>query len=450
MGKGAKILGTLFLLLGIASIGLYFFMGDKFNNFKVVFNSNGGTPVSEQVIKKGEKATKPADPTKENSEFLGWNLDGNAYNFDTVVTKDMTLIAGWNDIVFRTVKVTIDGADYTATVRDGENVTMESLNIPAKEGYLIKIYNENNEEYNISNPVTADLNLTAQYIEIITRTVKFNSNGGSKVEDIKVNDGLTITEPTATKDGYILDGWYLGEQKFDFTTPITKDITLKARWNDGPKINVIFMVDGKVYKTVPTKENTAVSKPSNPTKKGYKFVEWQKDGVTFDMKTKITEEITLTALFEEVTSFKVTFNKDNGSSNETKTVNAGEKVGKPSNPTKSGYKFVEWQKDGVAFDFNTAINEDITLKAKWEIEKPKFTVKFNNDDNTEITTKTVEEGSKVSKPTNPTKDGYKFVDWLYNHEPFNFDTPITQNIVLTARFEKVNSATGDEPEAPVN
>ncbi len=382
MGKGAKILGTLFLLLGIASIGLYFFMGDKFNNFKVVFNSNGGTPVSEQVIKKGEKATKPADPTKENSEFLGWNLDGNAYNFDTVVTKDMTLIAGWNDIVFRTVKVTIDGADYTATVRDGENVTMESLNIPAKEGYLIKIYNENNEEYNISNPVTADLNLTAQYIEIITRTVKFNSNGGSKVEDIKVNDGLTITEPTATKDGYILDGWYLGEQKFDFTTPITKDITLKARWNDGPKINVIFMVDGKVYKTVPTKENTAVSKPSNPTKKGYKFV--------------------------------------------------------------------EWQKDGVAFDFNTAINEDITLKAKWEIEKPKFTVKFNNDDNTEITTKTVEEGSKVSKPTNPTKDGYKFVDWLYNHEPFNFDTPITQNIVLTARYEKINSATGDEPEVPVN
>ena len=442
MGKGTKIIGTLFLLLGLASIGLYFYMGDQFNNYKVVFDSNGGTAVTGQTIKKGEKVTKPTNPTKENSDFVEWQLNGATYNFDNVVNSNITLVAKWNDFVNRTVKVVIDEQEYTTVVRDGSAVTLEALNIPAKEGYLIKVINENNEEYDFNKPVSADLNLTGQYVEIITRTVKFNSNGGSKVEDVKVNDGFTIEEPTSTKDGYILDGWYLGEQKFDFTTPITKDITLKARWNDGPKINVIFMVDETVYKTVPTKENTTVTKPSNPTKKGYRFVAWQLDGANFDFKTKITTEITLTALFEEVTSYKVTFNKDNGSANETKNVNAGEKVTKPSDPKKSGYKFVEWQLNGKAFDFNTAINQDITLKAVYEREKTKYTVRFNNDDNTEITTKTVEEGSKVSKPSDPSKDGYRFVGWISNNELFNFDTPIKSNLVLTARYEKINA---DEP-----
>ena len=443
MGKGAKIIGTLFLLLGIACIGLYFVMGDKFSKYKVVFDSNGGTNVVEQIIEKGGKVTKPVDPVKENSEFVEWRLDGAAYNFDTVVSRNMTLQASWNEIVNHTVKVTLEDKEYSAVVRDTGNVTIESLNIPTKEGYLIKFYNENNEEVEISNPVTSDLNLTAKYIEIITYTVKFNSNGGTSVDDVKVNEGATIEAPTSTKDGYILDGWYLGEQKFDFTTPITKNITLKARWNDGPRINVIFKVDDTVYKTIATKENTTVSKPNNPTKKGYKFIEWQLDGTAFDFKTKITQEITLTAKFEEVTTVKVTFNKDNGSSNETKTINAGEKVSKPSDPKKTGYKFIEWQLNGKKYDFSKAVEEDITLKAVYEKEKPKYTVKFNNDDNTEIATKTVEEGSKVTKPTNPTKEGYRFVEWLYNNSAFNFDTPITQDIVLTARYERV---TGDIPD----
>ncbi len=439
MGKGAKVIGTLFLLLGIASIACYFVLGDEFSNYKVIFDSNGGTSVTEQVVKKGEKAVKPADPTKENNEFLGWQLDGVAYNFDLVVTKNMTLKANWKEIINHEVAVTLEENEYKTIVRDGDKATLAALDIPEKEGFEIKIYSEDETEYDFNTPVTKDLKLTAKYVEIVTYTVKFNSNGGTKVDDIKAVSGTTITAPVSTKDGYIFDGWYLGEEKFDFTTPITKSITLKARWNDGPKINVIFMVDDKVYKTIATKENTAVSKPSNPTKTGYKFVEWQLNGEKFDFNTKITSEITLKATFEEVTSYTVTFDKDNGSNKETKTVNAGDKVTKPSDPTKSGYKFVEWQLNGSKYDFSKAVNSDITLKAKWEQEKTKYTVRFNNDDDTEITTQTVEEGAKAKKPADPVKEGYRFIEWLYNHQAYNFDNPVTANIVLTARYEKINS-----------
>ena len=204
------------------------------------------------------------------------------------------------------------------------------------------------------------------------------------------------------------------------------------------------MVDDKVYKTVPTKENTTVSKPSNPTKSGYKFVEWQLDGTKFDFNTKITTEITLNAVFEEVTTYTVTFDKDNGSAKETKTVNAGDKVAKPANPTKKGYTFVEWQLNNTAYDFNKAVNSNIELKAIWKVEKTKYTVRFNDDDDTEITTQTVEEGAKVKKPADPTKPGYRFINWLYNHAVYNFDSPVTANIVLTAHYEKIEGDISSE------
>ena len=297
MGKGSKIIGVILLILGIACISLYFVMGDKFTNAKVTFDSDGGTAVSEQIVKKGEKVIKPTDPTKENNEFIEWRLNGTAYNFDNTVSNDIVLKAAWNEIIRHNVKVTLEEQDYNTTVHDGEVLTLEELNLPAKEGFLIKLYKAEDEEYDLTTPVVADLELTAMYVEIKTYTIKFNSNGGSKVEDLKVQEGTTATEPEVTKSGFVLDGWYNGEEKFDFNTPITKDLSLKARWNDGPKINVIFMTDDTVYKTISVKENSTVTKPSNPSKKGFKFVEWRLEGQAFDFKTKITAEITLIAHF---------------------------------------------------------------------------------------------------------------------------------------------------------
>ncbi len=63
-------------------------------------------------------------------------------------------------------------------------------------------------------------------------TVTFDSNGGTTVSPIKVKKDDTISEPTApTKEGYTFAGWYLDDVKFSFSTKITRDITLKARWS---------------------------------------------------------------------------------------------------------------------------------------------------------------------------------------------------------------------------
>lgn len=69
-------------------------------NVTVTFNSNGGSPVDPQTFTRGGKATRPADPTKAETTFLGWFEDltnESAFDFDTEIDSDKILYAKWED-----------------------------------------------------------------------------------------------------------------------------------------------------------------------------------------------------------------------------------------------------------------------------------------------------------------------------------------------------------------
>lgn len=65
-------------------------------------------------------------------------------------------------------------------------------------------------------------------------TISFNSNGGSEVKDINVEEGNKVIEPTEpSKDGYVFAGWYEDAAltiAFDFDEVITSNMTLFAKW----------------------------------------------------------------------------------------------------------------------------------------------------------------------------------------------------------------------------
>lgn len=67
-----------------------------------------------------------------------------------------------------------------------------------------------------------------------TYTVTFNTNGGTDVEPQTVEEGQTATEPTApTKGSDTFGGWYSDSgltTAYNFSTPVTADITLYAKW----------------------------------------------------------------------------------------------------------------------------------------------------------------------------------------------------------------------------
>ena len=71
---------------------------------------------------------------------------------------------------------------------------------------------------------------------VTTYTVAFETNGGSKVDSIKVTRNETAKEPTEpTRDNFTFDGWYSDKElteKYDFSTKVTKNITLYAKWSE--------------------------------------------------------------------------------------------------------------------------------------------------------------------------------------------------------------------------
>ena len=432
MGKVSKILVGLLLVMAIGCFGMYFVFSMN-KTFTIKFDTDGGNTIESQEVKEDELVVKPTDPTKNDNVFVNWMLDDKVYDFQTAVTSDLTLKAKWQ--VMYNVTAKLEENEYSQKVLDNEKVDVSKFNFPEREGYVIKIYQDDSTEYNLENPVTSNLSLNANYVALNKYKVKFNTNSSKKVNDVEVWEGSLVEEPNITRDGYTLLGWYLDDALYNFKTPVTGNITLSAKWAEKGKLTVTFNVDDKVYTTKSVKENSKVSKPDNPTKKNYVFSEWQLNGKTYNFNDPVTSDITLDAVFREAKTFTVTFDSNGGSKVGEKIVSEGTKVVKPNNPTKKDFVFVEWQLNGKTYNFNNVITEDITLKALWEDDVPEFTVAFNSNGGSDISTQYIKQNKVANKPKNdPVRANYKFVKWTYENKEYDFSTPVTKNITLVAEW----------------
>ena len=112
--------------------------------------------------------------------------------------------------------------------KDANDKIIDYANYKEIGEYEIKII-ANDKYGNKTEVITTKLIIKKP--DISTYTVTFNSDGGSEVASIFVNENDRVTEPAApTKAGYRFVGWYDGDNKFDFNTAITRDITLIAKW----------------------------------------------------------------------------------------------------------------------------------------------------------------------------------------------------------------------------
>ena len=431
--KITYILGAIVAILIVIIIVLIL------NNQKyvVTFDMQNGEPKFEQRVKKGNTAYEPSAPKKEGYVFLGWYYNGEIFDFNTPVTNNMTLIAGWEGIKVKyTVRFENEGEVKTYTV-EKDGLVIEP-NEPTKEGYVFLGWYLNDNKFDFNTPITKNIVLKAKFVahEVQIYEVSFNTDGGSSVKTQKVEKDAKATKPSnPTKKGYKFDDWYLNDKKFDFNTKITADITLTAKWVKAYQVTFDSNGGSKI-KSQEVAERLKVTKPSNPTKAGYKFDGWYLDDKKFDFNTKITTDITLTAKW--VKAYQVTFDSNGGSKIKSQEVAERLKVTKPSNPTKAGYKFDGWYLDDKKFDFNTKITTDITLTAKWV---KAYQVTFDSNGGSKIKSQEVAERLKVTKPSNPTKAGYKFDGWYLDDKKFDFNTKITTDITLTAKWTELEKYT---------
>lgn len=108
-------------------------------------------------------------------------------------------------------------------------------------------------------------------------------------------------------------------------------------------------------------------------------------------------------------------------------------------------KAIVENKDAVQADVDSAKSklEQAIEGLEKIVPTPKtYTITFK--DRTNVTKKTVAEGQKVAKPKNPTRSGYKFAGWFADGaaKAFDFNTPITKNITLTAKWTKLTAISG--------
>ena len=142
------------------------------SEYIVTFNTQGGSNIDALKVVEGQKVTKPQDPTKENFIFSGWYKEAactTVWDFEKeTVMSNVTLYAKWI------------GSDQK------------------------------------------------------TYTVTFETNGGSEIKPVVVVEGEAVSRPTDPSKGeYVFGNWYTDSDLsalYDFTAPVTRDMTLYAKW----------------------------------------------------------------------------------------------------------------------------------------------------------------------------------------------------------------------------
>ena len=204
------------------------------NYYTVTFDSNGGSAVTAQSIEAGQKATKPADPTKDGYDFKGWTLNGSAYDFNTAVNGNITLVATWEQqqVVPTTYTVAFAANGGTGTMADVTGIsgeyTLPENGFTAPEGKQFKAWNVDGKEKAVGDKitVTADTTVTAVWETI----------PAGHICDIQPAQKV---EPSCTEGGK--EAYYKCEGcgKFYEDALGTKEITDLAAWGNLAKLGHI-------------------------------------------------------------------------------------------------------------------------------------------------------------------------------------------------------------------
>lgn len=207
---------------------------------EATFTADGTTLAPAQTIDRGGKFTEPAAPSKENHTFAGWYNGDEPFDFDADTTNApnvLELVAKW-DINKYTVQFVSDyGSFADQTIEHGKPIDTDKLTIPEVEGYTFDGWYTTNDthstKFDFSTPITGDTTVYAKWTAN-DYEVRFITEHGDAPTSQNVPYNETADDPgKLTAEGYTFIGWYADEAhktKFDFSTPITGDTKVYAKW----------------------------------------------------------------------------------------------------------------------------------------------------------------------------------------------------------------------------
>ncbi len=190
----------------------------------------------------------------------------------------------------------------------GQNaVAAEKPADPVREGYDFDGWYTDEactQPYDWTKKVTEAVTLYAGWT-LQSHTVSFNLDGGSgSIATQTVEHGSAAAEPAdPVREGYIFTGWYDGDDRWSFTSPVLKDMTLTAHWTAVSPGTTIFKItfdgDGGVIgqSSASCEEGCSITLP-DASREGFRFAGWYdgdiRVGSTGDPFAP-TKDVTLTA-----------------------------------------------------------------------------------------------------------------------------------------------------------
>ena len=207
----------------------------------------------------------------------------------------------------------------------------------------------------------------------------FNPNNGeptvTKFIDNDKNSKFTELVPEPTKENYTFAGWYNGNEKFDFTTVPTGDVTLTAKWTANDYYVSFVTEHGDPPTSQNVKYNGTANDPGELTAEGYTFIGWYADEnrtIEFDFTKPITSNTTVYAKWT-AKDYEVRFITEHGKTPTSQNVKYNGTAKDPGKLSAEGYTFIGWYTDHTCtteFDFRTPITGDTKVYAKWEKNAP--------------------------------------------------------------------------------
>ena len=206
---------------------------------EATFTADGTTLAPAQTIDRGGKFTEPAKPPKENHTFAGWYNGDEKFDFDADTTNApnvLELVAKWEKSKYTVKFVSDHGSFKDQTIEYGGTIDTDKLTPPTVEGFTFDGWytdETHNTKFDFTKPITGNTTVYAKWTAK-DYEVSFVTEHGKAPTSQNVPYNGTANDPgKLSAEGYTFIGWYTDDNhtvKFDFSTPITGDTKVYAKW----------------------------------------------------------------------------------------------------------------------------------------------------------------------------------------------------------------------------
>ena len=371
------------------------------NAIEVQFDANGGSAVSTISIEVGAAVqASPVDPIRAGYTFDGWKVAQNGstvtFPYSPVLTTGNPLavtaagltdtgsyvsVGRWDANTWygpqrpqnhpRDVVTYKDGLKYVA-IRESKNAVLS--NPPGLDGYYLI-------ELVTSTTLTASWSPIAHQV---TYALAGGTSAAPTQADVVTDASFTVAS-SATRPGYVFDGWSDGSTLFQagaiYSVGIA-DVTLTAQWSVVTH-KVTYALGGGTS-GLPAQADTptdgAFALAAAPLRAGFTFNAWTDGSTVFqagDQYVMGAEDVTLTATWTQNPSRSINFSSGGGSGSypgsTPSTLLVGESFELPANPySKPGFEFAGWSDGTTVHPAGLTVvigATDLNFVAVWE-EKP--------------------------------------------------------------------------------